>query len=332
MFFSSGRGLHEGRIHDERGLLRRRVGPPPPRPAGPEPGPGEVVLKVRAVGVCDTDLQLAARLHGVPGGARPRVRRRDGRRPPGDGRDQQRLPRAARPASPDGPQHCPNRTVLGIFNHDGAMADRVRVPEREPPRGPRLHRRPRRPCSSSRWPPRSGSPNRSTSGPRSRLAILGDGKLGLLCAWVARLAGARVSLIGKHPSKLALAGEGIATHTLDEAPSARVVRRRGRLHRLDNGPADRPGAGPALAGRSCSKTTVAGTYTIDLAPIVIDEVRVIGSRCGPFPKAIDALARRTIDVRPLIGAELTLDEAEAAFRAAGAKGARKVLIHVNCRL
>ena len=63
------------------------------------------------------------------------------------------------------------------------------------------------------------------------------------------------------------------------------------------------------------KTTVAGTYTADLAPIVIDDVRVIGLRRGPFPKAIDALANRSIDVCSLIGAEFTLDEAETAFGA-----------------
>ncbi len=68
------------------------------------------------------------------------------------------------------------------------------------------------------------------------------------------------------------------------------------------------------------KTTVAGTYSTNLAPIVIDEIRVIGSRCGPFPKAIAALAKREIDVRPLIGAEFALDDAEAAFRAAAERG------------
>ena len=153
------------------------------------------------------------------------------------------------------------------------------------------------------------------------MAILGDGKLGLLCAWVARLTGARVSLIGKHPAKLALAGEGIATHTLDDDPGPRPrLRRRGRLHRLADGPADGASALVRPCGTVVLKTTVAGTYTIDLAPIVIDEVRVIGSRCGPFPQAIAALASRQIDVRPLIGAEFDLDDAEAAFRAAAERG------------
>ncbi len=74
------------------------------------------------------------------------------------------------------------------------------------------------------------------------------------------------------------------------------------------------------------KTTVAGEHATSLAPIVIDEVRVIGSRCGPFPRRSPRSQSRAIDVRPLIGAEFPLDRAEEAFHAAAARGARKVLI------
>ena len=74
------------------------------------------------------------------------------------------------------------------------------------------------------------------------------------------------------------------------------------------------------------KPTVAGPHQASLAPIVIDEVRVIGSRCGPFPKAIAALESSSNDVRPLIGAEFPLDRAEEAFRAATERGARKVIL------
>ena len=77
------------------------------------------------------------------------------------------------------------------------------------------------------------------------------------------------------------------------------------------------------------KTTVAGPHQTSLAPIVIDEVRVIGSRCGPFPKAIEALAAGRIDIRPLIAARFPLDRAEEAFAAAASKGARKVLMAVG---
>ena len=167
-------------------------------------------------------------------------------------------------------------------------------------------------------------------GPDQTMAVLGDGKLGLLCAWVARLRGSRVHLVGKHPEKLALAGEGILTHSVDEALT---------MGRVFDVVADCTGSKTGLptalklvepCGIIVLKTTIAGQYTVDLSPIVIDEVKVIGSRCGPFPKAIAALQARLVDVRPLIGGIYHLDAAEDAFRAASSKGARKILMDVNC--
>ena len=293
----------------------------------PVPGAGEVVLEVRAVGICETDLQLARGYMGFRGvlGHEFIGETADGRRVTAEINNpcwRCDTCHAGRP------QHCPNRTVLGIFNHDGAMAERVSVPEAN------LHEVPdsigdRAAVFIEPLAAAFRITEQIDLGPETSLAILGDGKLGLLCAWVARLAGARVSLIGKHRAKLAIAGEGIATHTLDEAPS---------LTRSFDVVADCTGSTTGLPtalglvrplGTVVLKTTVAGTYTADLAPIVIDEVRVIGSRCGPFSKAIHALADRSIDIRPMIGAEFTLDEAETAFRAAGEKGARKVLIHIK---
>jgi threonine dehydrogenase-like Zn-dependent dehydrogenase len=292
----------------------------------PEPGPGEVVLRVRAVGICETDLQLARGYMGFRGvlGHEFVGQTEPGRRVTAEINNAcRRCPtcRAGRAG------HCPNRTVLGIFRHDGAMAERVCVPEAN------LHAIPdaigdREAVFIEPLAAAFRITEQVELDPETNLAILGDGKLGLLCAWVARLAGARVSLIGKHPAKLALAGEGIATHSLDESPSL------GRAFDIVADCTGSPTGLPTALGlvRPCGtivlKTTVAGTYAIDLAPIVIDEVRVIGSRCGPFPRAIDALSTRKIDVRPLIGAEFALDDAETAFHAAAEKGARKVLLHI----
>jgi threonine dehydrogenase-like Zn-dependent dehydrogenase len=327
MGFSSARGLLEGRTV-MRGVycdgssvqLRRDL-------SEPEASPGEVVLKVRAVGICETDLQLARGYMAFQGvlGHEFVGETAEGRRVTAEINNACRCCPTCRAGRP---QHCPNRTVLGIFRHDGAMADLVCVPASN------LHAIPdtiddRAAVFIEPLAAAFRITEQIELDPETHLAILGDGKLGLLCAWVARLAGARVSLIGKHPAKLALAGEGIAAHTLDEAPS---------LVRTFDVVADCTGSQTGLATslglvRPCGtvvlKTTVAGTYTIDLAPIVIDEVRVIGSRCGPFPRAIDALANRKIDVRPLIGAEFALDDAETAFRAAAEKGARKILLHVD---
>jgi threonine dehydrogenase-like Zn-dependent dehydrogenase len=166
-------------------------------------------------------------------------------------------------------------------------------------------------------------------GPGCRLAVLGDGKLGLLCAWATRLTGAEVHLIGKHDEKLARAGAGIETHRLADAES---------LNRGFDVVVEATGSPSGLStaltlvkpcGTVVLKTTVAAPHQLSLAPIVIDEVRVIGSRCGPFPVAIQALADRRIDVRPLIEAVYPLVQAERAFEHAARPGVRKILLRVD---
>ncbi len=293
----------------------------------PVAGHEETVLAVRSVGICDTDLQLARGymgFHGIPGHEFIGLTE-EGRRVTAE----INAACGVCPTCQSGlTRHCPNRTVVGILNHNGAMAERVRVPLSN------LHPVPDaiddreavfiEPLAAALRLVEQVEP-----GPGTKLAIVGDGKLGLLCAWAARLSGAEITLIGKHPEKLALAGEGIATCTLHAASPL--------AHNFDV-VADCTGSPTGLptalglvrpCGTVVLKTTVAVDYTINLAPIVIDEVRVVGSRCGEFPPAIDALARRLIDVRPLIEAEFTLDDAEDAFRAAARPGARKVLMHVT---
>ena len=285
---------------------------------------GEVILDVRAVGICDTDVQLAQGYMGFRGIL--------GHEFVGTDEAGRRFTAEINNACHACPtclagldHHCPNRTVLGILNHDGAMADRVAVPARN------LQAIPDdlgdheavfvEPLAAS-----FRVAEQVAMGGGARVAVVGDGKLGLLCAWVARLEGAGVTLVGKHPEKLALAGPNIEPLPLaDVGPRARsydvVIDATGSTSGLET----------ALGlvhpcGTVVLKTTVAGPHSTNLAPIVIDEIRVVGSRCGPFPPAITALKNRTIDVRPLIGAVFPLDRAEDAFRAATAKGARKILM------
>ena len=293
----------------------------------PAPLPGEVPLRVRVAGICDTDLQLARGYMGFRGilghefvGEGP-----DGRRYAAEINNACHACATCRAGLPG---HCPNRTVLGILGHDGAIAERVCVPARN------LHAIPDaiEDRAAAFVEPLAAAfriAEQVPLGPEVALAILGDGKLGLLCAWACRLSGARVTLVGKHPAKLALAGPGVATHTLAEVP---------RLARSFDVVADCTGSPTGLptalglvrpCGTVVLKTTIAGTHDLALAPIVIDEVRVVGSRCGPFPRAIAALAAGEVDVRPLLGAEFPLDDADAAFRAAAEPGARKVLVRVG---
>lgn len=294
--------------------------------SNPRPGPGEIALGVRLAGVCDTDIQIARGYMGFRGVL--------GHEFVGVTAEGQRVTAEinnachACPTCFAGmPGHCPNRSVLGILNHDGAMADQVTVPARN------LHVIPDsipdevavfiEPLAAAFRVFEQVTPD-----PNSRLVVLGDGKLGLLCTWVARLSGAEVHLIGKHDEKLALAGPGVTTHRLDSE---------NHLGRSCDIVIDATGSASGLPTalalvRPCGvivlKTTIAGRHEIALAPVVIDEVRVIGSRCGPFPKAIAALAAGEIDVRPLIGSVWDLDNAEAAFDAASRPGARKVLLRI----
>jgi threonine dehydrogenase-like Zn-dependent dehydrogenase len=290
----------------------------------PIPGPGEISLRVQAIGICDTDLQLARGYMGFRGilGHEVVALTEAGKRVAAEINNSCH----ACPTCLSGrANHCPNRTVLGILNHDGAMADRVCVPERN------LHAVPdtlddREAVFIEPLAAAFRVPEQIPIGTGTDLAVVGDGKLGMLCAWVARLSGARVSLVGKHPEKMAMAGQDIRPILLtDVAPFARsqdvVIDCTGSTSGLTTALGlVRP------CGTVVLKTTVAGEHATSLAPIVIDEVRVIGSRCGPFPKAIAALGSRSIDVRPLIGAELPLDRAEEAFRAAAVRGAFKVLM------
>jgi threonine dehydrogenase-like Zn-dependent dehydrogenase len=293
----------------------------------PEPRQAEVVVHVRLAGVCDTDLQIARGYMGFRGtpGHEFVGETADGRRVTAE--INAPCGRCASCAAGLG-NHCPRRTVLGIVGRDGAMADRVSVPDRC------LHAIPDdltdrqavfiEPLAAGLRILDQVEVNGS-----SRVAVVGDGKLGLLSAWVLRSAGAPVTWVGKHPEKLALGGEGIVPYLSDDV---------GSLGRPFDVVVDATGSVSGLPSalklvRPCGtlvlKTTVAMAYQIDLAPIVVDEIRVVGSRCGPFPKAIAALQSGRFDVERLIEAEYPLERGPEAFDHAARPGARKVLIRVR---
>ncbi len=288
---------------------------------------GEAVLRVRAVGVCDTDLQLARGymgFRGVIGHEFVGVDERGERWVAEINNACRRCPTclAGRPS------HCPTRTVLGIVAHDGAMAERVAVPREN------LHAVPDAVSDEEAVfvEPLAAAfqiLEQVKVAPGDDVAVLGDGKLGLLSAWVLRTAAAHVTLIGRHAHKLALAGGAIAQRLAGDVSG---------LARGFDVVVDATGSPSGLAaaiglcrprGTVVLKTTVAAEHALSLAPVVIDELTLVGSRCGPFPKAIDALARKVIDVRPLLAARYPLAEAEAAFAYASQKGVAKVVLDVG---
>ena len=162
-----------------------------------------------------------------------------------------------------------------------------------------------------------------------RVIVLGDGRLGNLCAQVLARLSNHVMVIGKHLQKLALLQTlGIATalvsDPIDERSADIVVDCTG----------SETGLPTALRlvrprGTIVLKTTVAGTQTLAWAPFVIDEVTLIGSRCGPFDRALEALERGEVSVAPLISERYDLTKGLEALERAQAKAVLKVLLNVS---
>lgn len=223
-------------------------------------------------------------------------------------------------------RHCPKRSVIGILDADGAFAERIALPVAN------LHRVPDAVSDEAAvfTEPLAAAfeiLDQINVRPEHRCYVFGDGRLGLLISQVLQTTGASVTTIGKHPEKLALlATRGIATRLLkdwEHAPEQGDV-----VVEATGSPAGFSCAVDATRPRGflVLKSTIADAPAIDLSPLVINEIQLVGSRCGPFGPALDALANGTIDVEPMIAARYPLDRADLALRKAGEPGVLKVLI------
>jgi len=161
---------------------------------------------------------------------------------------------------------------------------------------------------------------------RDRVALLGDGKLGLLVAQVLQAHGARVHLFGRHREKMRLVEKtGVTTELI---PKKLPERAYGWVVDATGSP---EGLRAAVAmceprGIIILKSTVHGLVTIDTAPVIVNEVTLVGSRCGRFEPAIRLLASGKVDVAPMISAGFPLNRAPEAFKKAATKGVLKVLL------
>ncbi len=224
-------------------------------------------------------------------------------------------------------RHCPHRTVMGILGSDGAFAEMVAVPVAN------LHTVPESLATAAAvfTEPLAAAfeiLDQVHVRPGTAAIVLGDGKLGLLAGQVLHQAGARVLAVGKHDDKLAILRRcGIDTCLLDRSAGASadiVVEATGSAQ----------GFGDAVRmtrprGTLVLKSTVAEPWRLNLAPLVINEITLVGSRCGRFPPALRALEQRRVDVASLIAARFPLREGEQALRAAAAAGVLKVLLEMN---
>jgi 2-desacetyl-2-hydroxyethyl bacteriochlorophyllide A dehydrogenase len=292
----------------------------------PIPRPGEALVRVRLAGICRTDLEITRGylgFRGTPGHewVGDVVAAEDpglvGARVVGD----INLACGRCPACAAGlGRHCPTRRVLGIVGADGAFADLLAIPARN------LHRVPDGvpDADAALVEPLAAAHEILEQLPSlggARTIVLGDGKLGLLVAQTLATAGARVVLAGHHAAKLERARRlGIATGTPE--PGADLV-------------VDATGSTGALAealrlvrprGTVVLKTTTAEPHHLDLAPAVVNEVTIVGSRCGLFPPALAALAAGRVSVAPLVDGVYALDDAVEAFARAADPGTLKILV------
>lgn len=297
----------------------------------PTPGPGEALVRVRLCGVCRTDLELAAGymgFAGIPGhefvgeAVAPADSPFLGRRVVADINFGCGAPGCPDCASGDA-RHCGARRVLGILGASGALAEYVAIPETALVAVPDSI-----PDETAVFAEPLAAGLRIVEQldlAGKRLAVLGDGKLGLITAIALKDRAKSLTLIGRHPHKLALAGRfgvlGVHVGDLDRPVFDVVVEATGRPD----------GLAQALGlvrprGIIVLKTTVAATVPLGAARIVVDEITILGSRCGRVADAIDFLADKRLDLKPLVQATYPLDEAPAAFALAGEAGALKVLV------
>lgn len=310
----------------------------------PEAAPGEAVVEVTLAGVCSTDLELVrgyAGFQGVLGHefvglveSAPGAEEWLGRRVVGainfGCRDCPECLAA-------GPEHCPHRTVLGIVGQDGAFAERVllpvanllEVPETVPdeaavftePLAAALRIREQLPVAAT-----------------APTAVVGPGRLGLLIAQVLALGGGEVAVLGRRAESLDLprrlakeTGLSLRCSLADDAPGDAfdlVVEATGDPRGLEQALRLVRPRGTVVLKSTYSPQARAAAPPVDLTKVVVGEVTLVGSRCGPFAPALRTLERRAVAVTPLVAAEYPLAEARAALEHAARPGVRKVLLRM----
>ncbi len=283
--------------------------------------PGECLVRIRMAGICGTDLQLLqgyADFRGIPGHefvgvveavSTPEDAEWIGKRVVGDinvgcGRCEWCLAGVK--------EHCVSRTVVGIRGRGGAFAEFMSLPSRN------LHAVPdsvgdavavfAEPTAAA-----CRMLEQIAIDQRTRVAVLGDGRMGLISALVLRTVTPEVTVLGRHDRKLEVARTlGLAASLVDD------VAERARFDVVVDATGRPEGLRRALElvrprGTIVVKSTFHGEAALASWPIVVNEVTLIGSRCGPFTPALELLASGAVAVEPLVSRLAALDDFEAAF-------------------
>ncbi|HYL21674.1 MAG TPA: alcohol dehydrogenase catalytic domain-containing protein [Gemmatimonadales bacterium] len=298
----------------------------------PVPPPREALVRVLEAGICNTDVELTRGYYpftGIPGhefvgivegGGAPLA----GRRVVGE---INAVCGTCRACAAGHRTHCERRTVLGIAGRHGAFAEYLTLPVEN------LHVVPDSVSTDAAvfTEPLAAAleiQQQVAIGPGDRVLVVGDGKLGQLVAQTLTLTGCALCVAGRHDAKLGLlAARGIDT-TRDDGVGA------GTFDVAVECTGNPDGFGIAQRalrprGTLVLKSTYAGALTLDASAVVVNELTLVGSRCGPFAPALDLLARRRVAVEPLIQARYPLARAIAAFEHAQRAGVLKVLVEVS---
>jgi alcohol dehydrogenase len=312
-------------VHLENGGVSMRSLPTPPRPEG------YAMLRLLAGGICNTDLELQRGYYGFAGTpghefvaevVASDTQELTGKRVVGEINLACTHCEWCRRGLG---RHCPTRTVLGIVNQPGAFSEFFVLPERN------LHVLPddlpaERAVFLEPLAAACEILEQVAIPPGEKVAVLGDGKLGLLIAMVLNAHGYKVQQFGHHKAKLAIsAGAGVATEvTIGPLPKAAydfVVDATGSPAGLRSAAAmTRP------RGTLILKSTVHGEVPVDTAPIIVNELTLVGSRCGRFEAALPLLSHPLVRVEEMIADRFPLAEAPQAFARAAERGVLKVLL------
>jgi threonine dehydrogenase-like Zn-dependent dehydrogenase len=307
----------------------------------PAPGPGEALLRVRAAGICNTDIELFNGYYGfsgVPGHEFAAVVEQAADRPEFEGCrvvcDINIGCGACEWCAKGQRRHCATRKTLGIAGWDGAFAEYVKaplsnlylVPDGMPDQQAVLVE----PLAAAL---EIGQQVHITN--ETRLLVLGDGKLGLLAALALRMLNPRLLLVGKHRDRLDLARLlGVRTLLIDGSEDfAELARDRGPFDLVVEASGRPETANQALQllrpeGTLVLKTTSATPAQLDLAKVVVDEIQIVGSRCGDFDLALSYLRNGWIRVDPLVEAVYPFTRFEEAF-AHARSGSLKIIVEME---
>lgn len=304
----------------------------------PEPPTGEALVRVRIAGICNTDLELMRGymdFEGVPGHefVGEVVACDDeslvGKRVVGEINAACGECEFCRLGMG---RHCANRTVLGILNRAGVHAEYATLPVEN------LHVVP---DSISDEEAVFTEPLAAACEvteqvhiePADRVVVIGDGKLGLLVAQVLALTGCDLHVIGRHQNNLDIvAKRGATTEVVAPGEESRLSERWADIAvEVTGNPSGLTAARRLLKPRGTLilKSTYAGKTELDLAPFVVNEITLVGSRCGPFPAALRLLERGLVDVASFVHASFPLSQGPAAYERAAESGVLKVLLEAT---